>query len=47
LQNPGSVRSVHPQVACKPWLFVCLFAFSPSRSEAYSSAGRKQNGRAS
>jgi hypothetical protein len=24
LQNPGSVRSVHQQVACKPWLFVCL-----------------------
>jgi hypothetical protein len=47
LQNPGSVRSVHPQVACKPWLFVCLFAFSPSRCEASSSAGRKQNGRAS
>jgi hypothetical protein len=20
----GSVRSVHPQVACKPWLLVCL-----------------------
>ncbi len=24
LQNSGSVRSVHQQVACKPWLFVCL-----------------------
>jgi hypothetical protein len=43
LQNPGSVRSVHLQVACKPW----LFAFSPSRCEASPYAGRKQNGRAS
>jgi hypothetical protein len=24
LQNPGSVRSVHQQMACKPWLFVYL-----------------------